>query len=144
MRRLGHKKTLLHTQTHTWLAVKVYLDMGFEPYKMEESYLGWQIMKKLTNHEKLKNVAEIEQKDMYNPLYIQAYDFLKQHFQEPFLYKVWEEKESTWNNERASWTLERTALEDKNSALENEKAAWNDERLQLLKIIKELEKNNKS
>ena len=27
MRRLGHKKTLLHTQTHTWLAVKVYLDI---------------------------------------------------------------------------------------------------------------------
>ena len=94
MRRLGHKKTLLHTQTHTWLAVKVYLDMGFEPYKMEESYLGWQIMKKLTNHKKLKNVADIEQKDMYNSLYIQAYDFLKQRFQEPFVYKVWEEKES--------------------------------------------------
>ena len=94
MRSLGHKKTLLHTQTHTWLAVKVYMDMGFEPYKMEESYLGWQIMKKLTNHKKLKNVADIEQKDMYNSLYIQAYDFLKQHFQKPFVYKVWEEKGS--------------------------------------------------
>ena len=38
MRKLGHKKTLLHTQTHTWLAVKIYLDMGFSPYKIEESY----------------------------------------------------------------------------------------------------------
>ena len=68
------------------------------------------------------------------------------------------EERAEWEEREASWTLERTALEDKNSALENEKAAledknsalenekaaWNDERLQLLKIIKELEKNNKS
>lgn len=26
---LGHKKLLLHTQTHTWLAAKLYLDLGF-------------------------------------------------------------------------------------------------------------------
>jgi len=31
---------------------------------------------------------------MYNTLYVQAYDFLKQHFQEPFIYKVWDEKDS--------------------------------------------------
>lgn len=93
MKKLGHKKTLLHTQTHTWLAVKVYLDMGFEPYKMEEKYLGWQIIKKLTNHEKLNKVDNIKEIDMYNSLYLQAYEFLKQHFQEPFVYKVWEDKE---------------------------------------------------
>ena len=92
MRRLGHKKTLLHTQTHTWLAVKVYLDMGFEPYKMEEHYLGWQIIKKLTNHEKLSSVDDIEISDMYNPLYVQTYNFLKSKFNEPFVYKVWDEK----------------------------------------------------
>ena len=92
MRKLGHKKTLLHTQTHTWLAVKIYLDMGFSPYKMEENYLGWQIIKKLTNHEKLKNIEDIEESKMYNSLYLQAYNFLKQHFQEPFTYKVWDDK----------------------------------------------------
>lgn len=88
MKRLGHKKTLLRTQTHTWLAVKVYMDMGFEPYKIEENYLGWQIIKKLTNHNKIQNVENIEENDMYSALYLQAYNFLKQHFKEPFVYKV--------------------------------------------------------
>ena len=51
-KNLGYDKMLLHTQTHTWLAAKVYLDMGFNPYNVEEDYLGWQILKKITNHEK--------------------------------------------------------------------------------------------
>lgn len=103
MRRLGHKKTLLHTQTHTWLAVKVYLDMGFIPYKMEENYIGWQIIKKLTSHEKLSNIDDIDINNMYNSLYIQVYEFLKNNFNEPFVYKVWDELNSiigiNWNNE---------------------------------------------
>lgn len=92
MRRLGHKKTLLHTQTHTWLAVKVYLDMRFEPYKMEEHYLGWQIIKKMINHNKLNDLEDISLEEMYNPLYVQAYNFLKKIYNEPFVYKVWDEK----------------------------------------------------
>ena len=92
MRKLGHKKTILHTQTHTWLAVKLYLDMGFEPYKIKESYIGWQIIKKLTNHEKLSNISDIEISDMYNPLYIQTYEFLKNKFKEPFIYKIYDEQ----------------------------------------------------
>ena len=43
---------------------------------------------------------------------------------------AWKEKESTWNNEKTTWTLERTALENENA--------------ELLKIITELKKNNKS
>ena len=91
LRLLGHKKTLLHTQTHTWLAVKVYLDMGFIPYKIEDNYLGWQIIKKITNHNKLLDVKDIKEDDMYNPLYVQAYEFLKSKYNEPFIYKVWDE-----------------------------------------------------
>lgn len=71
--------------------MKVYLDLGFVPYKMEENYLGWQIIKKLTNHEKLTNVNDIEISDMHNPLYVAAYEFLKSNFSEPFVYKVWDE-----------------------------------------------------
>ncbi len=92
MSKLGHKKTLLHTQTSTWLAVKVYLDIGFEPYKMQDNYLGWQIIKKITNHPKLANVSDIDINEMYNPLYVQAYNFLKTKYKEPFEYKVWDEK----------------------------------------------------
>lgn len=39
-----------------------------------------------------KFIDAVDKFIMYNSLYIQAYDFLKQHFQEPFVYKVWEEK----------------------------------------------------
>lgn len=92
MRRLGHKKTLLHTQTHTWLAVKVYLDIGFVPYRMADNYLGWQIIKKLTNHNKLIDLKDISIEEMHNPLYVQAYTYLKSKFEEPFIYKVWDEK----------------------------------------------------
>lgn len=92
MKELGHKKTILHTQTHTWLAAKVYLDMGFEPYNLEENYLGWQILNKLTNHEKLSGIKDINVSEMYNPLYVQSYEFLKSKYNEPFNYKVWDEK----------------------------------------------------
>ena len=90
MKELGHKKTLLHTQTHTWLAAKVYLDMGFNPYNVEEDYLGWQILKKITNHEKLSNIEDINENDMYDQLYVQAYEFLKSKYEEPFNYKIWD------------------------------------------------------
>ena len=54
--------------TLTELAVKIYLDVGFEPYKLEDTYLGWQIIKKITNHTKLSNINEIEYTDIYNSL----------------------------------------------------------------------------
>lgn len=92
LRDLGHKKTMLHTQTTTWLAAKVYLDMGFNPYNLEEDYLGWQILKHITNHEKLNNVKDIDDSEMYDPLYVAAYEFLKSKYDEPFTYKVWDEK----------------------------------------------------
>jgi len=92
LKRLGHKKTILHTQTHTWLACKVYLDMGFIPYNINDSYLGWQIIKKITNHAVLKDISNIDENDMYNPLYVKAYEFLKSRYNEPFNYKVWDLK----------------------------------------------------
>ena len=33
---LGHEKIMLHTQTTTWLAAKLYLDAGFKPLNVEE------------------------------------------------------------------------------------------------------------
>ncbi len=44
---LGRDKLMLHTQTHSWLAAKLYLDFGFEPYKMTNESEGWQILKTL-------------------------------------------------------------------------------------------------
>ena len=41
---------------------------------------------------KLSNINEIEYTDIYNSLYVQAHEFLKEKYKEPFNYKVWDEK----------------------------------------------------
>jgi GNAT superfamily N-acetyltransferase len=61
---LGYDKILLHTQTHTWLAAKLYLDFGFEPFNIEE-VKGWQILKTITNHKKLNNFNSLNENDCY-------------------------------------------------------------------------------
>ena len=38
------------------------------------------------------NLKDIEISDMYNLLYVQAYEYLKEMFDEPFVYKVWDKK----------------------------------------------------
>ena len=45
---LSHDKIMLHTQTPTWLATKLYLDTGFELFNVDEK-TGWRILKTLTN-----------------------------------------------------------------------------------------------
>lgn len=92
MKELGHKGTFLHTQTHTWLAVKVYLDMGFVPILNKNDYLGWQIIKNLTNHKTLDNVVSIPNDKMYEPLYVKTEEYLKSRFGDSIEYKVWDEK----------------------------------------------------
>lgn len=46
----GHKGAFVHTQTHTWLAAKIYLDLGWKAYNgkqsPEEFNEGWEIVKK--------------------------------------------------------------------------------------------------
>lgn len=52
MKGLGYTYAKIPTQTNTWLACKVYLDLGFTPIKenLEHSYEGWRIIKSLTNY----------------------------------------------------------------------------------------------
>ncbi len=52
MKKLGYKKAVIPTQTNTWLACKLYLDLGFVPMKenAERNKTGWCIIKSLTNH----------------------------------------------------------------------------------------------
>ncbi len=58
MRNLGYLHAKIPTQTNTWLACKVYLDLGFLPIKenLEHSYEGWKIVKELTGHSALKDI----------------------------------------------------------------------------------------
>lgn len=61
----GHDKIILHTQTNTWLAAKLYLDFGFDILN-EEEYEGWNILKTLTNHSKLGSYQILEIDEIYD------------------------------------------------------------------------------
>ena len=63
-KELSYDKILLHTQTHTWLAAKLYLDAGFKPL-IKEEIKGWQILKTITNHPRLEGIGSIPDADMY-------------------------------------------------------------------------------
>lgn len=67
--KLGHQKKFLHTKTHTWLAAKLYLDFGFTPYQIKENFMGWRILKTITNHAKLIDIEPIDEDKMYSSLY---------------------------------------------------------------------------
>ncbi len=64
--RLGYNRILLHTQTHTWVAVKLYLSMGFEPFDTLPNLKGWQIVKTLTKHPKLERFKPLPEGKMYH------------------------------------------------------------------------------
>lgn len=55
MKERGHTEAMLHTQTTTWVAVRLYLQFGFRP--MAENAVssrdGWRIIKALTGHHAL-------------------------------------------------------------------------------------------
>lgn len=86
---LGHKKLLLHTQTHTWLAAKLYLDLGFEPFNIEKDIKGWQILKTITNHKKLKNISKISKEDMYFDIALKTKAKLDELFGCNYEYSIW-------------------------------------------------------
>ena len=56
MRNLGHTHAKIPTQTTTWVACKVYLDLGFRPIPQNavNSRDGWRIVKALTGHAALQ------------------------------------------------------------------------------------------
>lgn len=58
MNKLGHVHAKIPTQTNTWLACKVYMDLGFLPIEknMEHNYEGWRIIKALTGHSALQTL----------------------------------------------------------------------------------------
>ena len=50
MKRLGYDSVKIHTQTNTWLACKVYYDLGFrpEPGSRVQNRFGWKMVEQLT------------------------------------------------------------------------------------------------
>lgn len=64
-KELGHEQIILHTQTNTWLAAKLYSDYGFEILNIEEVN-GWSILKILTNHEKLSDYSVVSNDEIFD------------------------------------------------------------------------------
>lgn len=66
MRSLGYKHAKIPTQTTTWLACKVYLDLGFLPVPENavHSKMGWQIVKTLTKHPALSTFEEVQEEQI--------------------------------------------------------------------------------
>lgn len=63
MKTLGYTHAKIPTQTNTWLAVKIYLDLGFKPIPENavNSYIGWCIIKTLTNHKALDDFETVNE-----------------------------------------------------------------------------------
>ncbi len=62
MQALGYRRAVIPTQTTTWLACKVYLDLGFRPIpkNAERNRAGWEIVRTLTDHPALRSFAETD------------------------------------------------------------------------------------
>lgn len=56
---------ILHTQTNTWLAAKLYLDYGFEILN-EEEVAGLSILKSLTEYEKLSDYSIVSNDEIFD------------------------------------------------------------------------------
>lgn len=66
MKSLGYTHAKIPTQTNTWLAVKIYLDLSFRPIPKNavNSYDGWCIIKTLTNHKALIDFESVSENEI--------------------------------------------------------------------------------
>ena len=62
MIQMGYRRAVIPTQTTTWLACKVYLDLGFRPIprNAERNRAGWEIIRSLTHHPALEEFAQAD------------------------------------------------------------------------------------
>lgn len=81
-----HKQIILHTQTTTWLAAKLYLDFGFIPVNLEE-VVGWGILKELTNHDSLKDIEAVS--EIYDLRNVEIERQLSLIYSSEFQFEVW-------------------------------------------------------
>lgn len=91
--QLNHKQLLLHTQTTTPLAAKIYLDCGFKPLNQEET-TGWRILKSLINHDALRDFNLIEKEEIYNKRNIEIEKQLRELYKtDEFNYSIWDKND---------------------------------------------------
>ena len=86
---LGHSKLILHTQTTTWLAAKLYLDYGFEILNKEET-LAWSILRTIIDDPKLNEYKILSDDDIYDVRNVEIERQLTELYgTEDFNYSVW-------------------------------------------------------
>jgi len=86
---MKHSKLILHTQTTTWLAAKIYLDYGFEILNKDEK-LGWSILKTLTNHPKLSEYDTLSHEEILDKRNVEIEKQLTEIYgTNEFNYSVW-------------------------------------------------------
>ena len=88
-KNLGYNKILLHTQTTTWLAAKIYLDFGFNPFVLKD-IKGWQILKTIINHKKLADFQSLPVTEIYDQRIISIKHQLDKIYKN-YSYTVWYE-----------------------------------------------------
>ena len=80
---------ILHTQTNTWLAAKLYLDYGFEILN-EEEVAGLSILKSLTEYEKLSDYSIVSNDEIFDKRNVKIERQLTEMYgTEDFNYSVW-------------------------------------------------------
>ncbi|MDE7216035.1 MAG: GNAT family N-acetyltransferase [Clostridia bacterium] len=84
---LGYDKILLHTQTQSPVAVKLYLDFGFNPFILDDKR-GWDIIRTFFEHPKLKDFQILDVKGIYDPLLVNVKNNLDR-LHDDYFYSVW-------------------------------------------------------
>ena len=66
MKVLGYRNAIIPTQTTTWVACKIYLDLGFRPIpkNAESSKTGWKIIRRLTHHPALSEFEDATDQEL--------------------------------------------------------------------------------
>ncbi len=67
MKTLGYQRAVIPTQTTTWLACRLYLDLGFRPIPENavSSATGWRIIRRLTGHPALSEFKEADDQELF-------------------------------------------------------------------------------
>jgi len=77
LRQLGYRQARIPTQTTSWVAVKIYLDLGAIPENLEQSLDGYRIIKTLTNHPSLSHLQAMPFEEILDSANVQADSILK-------------------------------------------------------------------
>jgi len=85
----GHTSLILHTQTNSWLAAKLYLDYGFEILNKDE-VVGWSILRSIIDHDKLKDYNILSNDEILDMRNVEIErQLVNMYGTEEFNYSVW-------------------------------------------------------